>query len=98
MTPYRPSSSRAVSSARSSASSSGAASRTTAQRAALVLAFFSNLFSTLTHYANGPAPVLYGAGYVPMGAWWGVGLLTSVVNIVIWVGVGSFWWRLIGLM
>ena len=66
--------------------------------AALVLAFFSNLFSSLTHYANGPAPVVFGTRYVSMGAWWGMGGAISVVNIIIWVGVGSVWWRLIGLM
>jgi hypothetical protein len=66
--------------------------------AALVLAFFSNLFSSLTHYANGPAPVIFGAGYVPMGAWWGIGFAVSVLNIAIWVGIGWFWWDLIGLM
>jgi DASS family divalent anion:Na+ symporter len=66
--------------------------------AALVLAYFSNLFSSLTHYANGPAPVVFGTRYVSMGAWWGVGGAVSVLNIVIWVGVGSIWWKLIGLM
>jgi DASS family divalent anion:Na+ symporter len=66
--------------------------------AALVLAFFSNLFSSLTHYANGPAPVVFGTGYVSMGAWWGVGAVVSFINIVIWVGVGWIWWEIIGLM
>jgi DASS family divalent anion:Na+ symporter len=66
--------------------------------AALVLAFFSNLFSSLTHYANGPAPVVFGTGYVSMGAWWGIGAVVSVINIVIWVGVGWIWWEIIGLM
>jgi len=66
--------------------------------AALVLAFFSNLFSSLTHYANGPAPVVFGTGYVSMGAWWGVGGVISVINIIIWVGVGWIWWEIIGLM
>jgi DASS family divalent anion:Na+ symporter len=66
--------------------------------AALVLAFFSNLFSSLTHYANGPAPVVFGTGYVSMGAWWSVGGVVSVINIVIWVGVGWIWWEIIGLM
>jgi len=66
--------------------------------AALVLAFFSNLFSSLTHYANGPAPVVFGTGYVSMGAWWGVGAGVSVINIVIWVGAGWIWWDVIGLM
>lgn len=66
--------------------------------AALVLAFFSNLFSSITHYANGPAPVVFGTGYVSMGAWWTAGGAISVVNIAIWVGVGWFWWRAIGIM
>jgi DASS family divalent anion:Na+ symporter len=66
--------------------------------AALVLAFFSNLFSSLTHYANGPAPVVFGTGYVSMGAWWGMGAVISVINIIIWVGVGWIWWEIIGLM
>ena len=65
---------------------------------ALVLAFFSNLFSSLTHYANGPAPVVFGTGYVTMGTWWGMGAVISVINIVIWVGAGAIWWKVIGLL
>lgn len=65
--------------------------------AALVLAFFSNLFSSMTHYGTGPAPVLFGSGYVELGAWWKYGFLISVVNIVIWLGVGGLWWKLLGL-
>ncbi|MBN4066838.1 anion permease [Simkania negevensis] len=64
---------------------------------ALSLAFVSNLFGCLTHYATGPAPVLYGAGYVKMREWWLVGLLVGIINIVIWLGVGSLWWKLIGI-
>jgi len=66
--------------------------------AALVLAFFSNLFSSLTHYANGPAPVVFGTGHVSMGAWWGVGAAVSIINIAIWVGVGWIWWEILGLL
>jgi DASS family divalent anion:Na+ symporter len=64
---------------------------------ALVLAFFSNLFAGMTHYGTGPAPVLFGTGYVELGTWWRMGLLISLVNIVIWVGVGGLWWKLLGL-
>jgi len=63
---------------------------------ALVLAFFSNLFSGTTHYGTGPAPVYFGSGYVPMATWWTLGFVLSVVNILIWVGVGSLWWKLLG--
>lgn len=65
--------------------------------AALVLAFFSNLFSSMTHYGTGPAPVLFGSGYVPMSDWWRIGALISVVNIVIWLGIGGVWWKILGL-
>ena len=70
---------------------------TPAVLAALVLAFFSNLFSSMTHYGTGPAPVFYGAGYVDMNTWWKLGFLISLVNIVIWVGIGGLWWKVLGL-
>lgn len=65
--------------------------------AAFVLAFFSNLFGTLTHYGCGPAPILFGAGYVPIGKWWQAGLILSLVNIVIWFGIGGLWWKFLNL-
>jgi len=65
--------------------------------AALVLAFFSNLFSSMTHYGTGPAPVLFGSGYVEMGVWWKLGGIISVVNIIIWMGLGGLWWKIVGL-
>ena len=70
---------------------------TPAVLAALVLAFFSNLFSSMTHYGTGPAPVYYGAGYVDMNIWWKLGFLISLVNIMIWVGIGGLWWKVLGL-
>ena len=65
--------------------------------AALVLAFFSNLFASLTHYGTAAAPILFGSGNVAIGTWWRLGALISAVNIVIWLGAGSLWWRLLGL-
>lgn len=65
--------------------------------AALVLGFFSNLFSSMTHYGTGPAPVLFGAGYVEVGTWWRLGFLVSLVNLAVWLGVGGLWWRILGL-
>lgn len=64
--------------------------------AALVLAFFSNLFSSMTHYGTGPAPVFFGAGYVELAPWWRYGFLISVINIVIWLGIGGLWWKILG--
>jgi DASS family divalent anion:Na+ symporter len=48
--------------------------------AALVLAFFSNLFSSMTHYGTGPAPVLFGSGYVETATWWKIGFIVSLIN------------------
>jgi len=64
--------------------------------AALVLGFSSNLFASLTHYGTAPAPILFGSGNCPLGLWWRVGAIVSVVNIVIWLGIGAAWWRLLG--
>jgi DASS family divalent anion:Na+ symporter len=65
--------------------------------AALALAFFSNLNAGITHYGTGSAPVFFGAGYVAPGTWWKLGFRISLVNIAIWLGVGSLWWKAIGL-
>jgi len=65
--------------------------------AALMLGFFSNLFSSMTHYGTGPAPVLFGSGYVEVGTWWRLGFVVSLVNLAIWLGVGGVWWRVLGL-
>ncbi|KAK4407398.1 Dicarboxylate transporter 1, chloroplastic [Sesamum angolense] len=64
---------------------------------ACVLSFVSNLMGGITHYGIGSAPVFYGAGYVPLAKWWGYGFLISVVNLIIWLGVGGVWWKAIGL-
>lgn len=65
--------------------------------AALLLAFFSSLFGTLTQYGSGPAPILFGSGFVPIGKWWQMGFVISIINIVIWTLVGALWWKLLGL-
>ncbi|ROR71973.1 anion permease [Bogoriella caseilytica] len=65
--------------------------------AALVLGFISSLFASLTHYSSGPAPVLFGTGYVSLGEWWRYGLMIGVVNIAIWMGAGGAWMKLLGM-
>jgi DASS family divalent anion:Na+ symporter len=64
--------------------------------AALTLAFFSNLIGGLTHYGCGPAAIYFASGYVKVTDWWKFGFLISVINIIIWLGVGSCWWSLLG--
>ncbi len=65
--------------------------------AGLTLAYFSNLNAAMTHYGTGSAPVYFNAGYVSQSEWWRVGFLISVVNLIIWMGIGPIWWKLVGI-
>jgi len=65
--------------------------------AVLSLAFTANLCQSLTHYAAGPAPIFFGAGFVDQTTWWKLGFMISVINLIIWVGLGSLWWKVLGL-
>jgi DASS family divalent anion:Na+ symporter len=67
------------------------------QFAALLLAFFSSLCVSLTHYAGGPAPIYYASGYIGLGRWWSLGFLIGVINIIIWMVIGGAYWKLLGL-
>jgi len=29
--------------------------------------------------------------------WWRYGFVISVINLIIWMGVGPLWWKLIGI-
>lgn len=64
---------------------------------ALSLAACSSLCTTLTNYSASPATIFFGADYVDQTTWWKFGFIVSVINMVIWVGVGSLWWKIIGL-
>jgi DASS family divalent anion:Na+ symporter len=65
--------------------------------AALVLAFVSNLFGSMTHYGSGQAAVYYGAGYLSLAQIFKTGAVMAVVNGLIWGVVGGGWWVLTGL-
>ena len=65
--------------------------------AALTFAFFSSLCVSLTHYGGGPSPVYWGAGYSSIRQWWTVGFAASLVFVIVWMGIGPFWWKALGL-
>ncbi len=62
----------------------------------LLLAFSSSLNMSLTHYATGTAPIIFGSGYTSLNEWWIAGAVMSVVNILILVVVGILWWKMLG--
>lgn len=65
--------------------------------AALMFGFFGNLNSSTTHYSNGPAPILFGSGYVAQSDWWRMNAILAFVYFVIWIGLGSLWMKVIGM-
>ena len=64
----------------------------------LLLSFSSSLNMSLTHYATGTAPIVFGSGYTTLNEWWIAGLVMSIVNIVIMVVVGAVWWQMLGYL
>jgi DASS family divalent anion:Na+ symporter len=70
---------------------------TPVELAALVLGFFSSLYTGLTHYGSGAAPILFGAGYVTVAEWWKAGALCSILYILLWFMIGGIWWKVLGL-
>jgi DASS family divalent anion:Na+ symporter len=64
--------------------------------AVVMLAYFSNLAASLTHYGTTTAPIYFGANYVTQREWWKFGLVISVVTIGIFSTVGLAWWKLLG--
>ncbi|XP_057430259.1 dicarboxylate transporter 2.1, chloroplastic-like [Lotus japonicus] len=65
--------------------------------AALALGYNTNLFGAITHYSSGQAAVYYGAGYVDLPDIFRLGFIMAFINAVIWGGVGSLWWKFLGL-
>lgn len=65
---------------------------------ALVLAFSSSLMMSLTHYATGTAPIIFGSNYATLNEWGGAGLVMSVVNPLILIVVGGVWWSVLGYL
>lgn len=63
---------------------------------ALFMAAVSSIMMTLTHYATGTSPIIFGSGYVTLGEWWLTGLVMSVVNLIVWLVVGGIWWSVLG--
>ena len=62
----------------------------------LLLAGASSLMMSLTHYATGTSPIVFGSGYVSMENWWVMGFLMSVVNLLVWGIIGGIWWKVLG--
>ncbi len=61
-----------------------------------LIAYFSNLCGCTTNYSTGPVVIYYGLGYVPIGRWFRIGFVVSLVHLLVWLGGGLAWWRFLG--
>jgi DASS family divalent anion:Na+ symporter len=64
--------------------------------AAAIFAYFSNLSGCLTSYSSGPVIIYFGLNYVQTPKWFSIGFLISLFHIVIWLGGGLIWWKILG--
>lgn len=62
---------------------------------AYAFACFTNFSAGLTTYGTTPSPMFFAQGYTTMAAWWRVGFVVSVANILIWSTIGFAWWKLL---
>ena len=62
----------------------------------LMMTAGSAIMMTLTHYATGTSPIIFGSGYVTMGNWWRVGFVLCVLELAVFAVVGGAWWKLLG--
>ena len=62
----------------------------------LMMTAGSAIMMTLTHYATGTSPIIFGSGYVTMGNWWRVGFVMCVLELAIFAVIGGAWWKVLG--
>jgi len=62
----------------------------------LMMAASSTIMMSLTHYATGTSPIIFGSGYVTLGVWWRVGFVMSVMQLLVYAVVGGAWWKVLG--
>lgn len=63
---------------------------------AMFLGYCGGIFGTLTHYGHGPAPILYGSGYVDINSWWKDGFILSLLYLLVFFIAGGAWWKVLG--
>ncbi|WP_339052512.1 DASS family sodium-coupled anion symporter [Candidatus Lariskella endosymbiont of Epinotia ramella] len=65
--------------------------------ACLILAFLANVSACLTHYGITSAPIFFNGSGMSVRKWLSIGLLSSIINISIWVASAAFLWSKLGI-
>ncbi len=64
--------------------------------AVAIFAYFSCLCGCTTNYSSGPVIIYYGLGYEKASRWFQIGFIISLVHLIVWIGVGLLWWKVLG--
>jgi L-tartrate/succinate antiporter len=57
----------------------------------LLLLYSLGLMGVITPYANGPAPIYFSSGYVPVRDFWRLGFILGLFNLIVLLGIGLPW-------
>ncbi|BBO32042.1 DASS family sodium-coupled anion symporter [Lacipirellula parvula] len=61
-----------------------------------MISYFSNLCGCLTNYSTGQVVIYSGFDYVTTRRWFAVGFGVAIFHLVVWLGIGLPYWKLIG--
>jgi DASS family divalent anion:Na+ symporter len=64
---------------------------------ALALGFAGNYYATTTIYGGSVAPVFFQAGYIPLGTWMKHGIVILGIHLVLFLGLGTAWMKIVGV-
>ncbi|NVY97017.1 DASS family sodium-coupled anion symporter [Lactobacillus sp. DCY120] len=63
----------------------------------MLLALLTCVSPATTHYGTGTGSIYFATGYTTQKDWWRVGFEVSVVEFILFAGLGLLWWKLLGL-
>lgn len=66
--------------------------------AALALAYVTNICASTTHYASAAGSIIFSSGYFDQKEWWKNSFIMGIIYLVVWLGIGTVWMKLIGYM
>lgn len=61
-----------------------------------LISYFSNLCGCLTNYSTGQVVIYFGFGYVTTQRWFAIGGAVALIHLLVWLGVGMPYWRVLG--
>ena len=61
-----------------------------------LIAYLSSLCGCLTNYSTGPLIIYFNQGHISPVQWFRTGFIVSLFHLVIWLGIGGTYWKILG--